>query len=213
MNTSRTLPALAGLGFSAAVAVEALAFPGGASSADPPAAIAGYYAQHGTTDLTTDTVSLLATPLLLAFLCAAAGRLSGTALRFAQAAATAAAVFELTATAIEMALAASVGRSAPATTTAALFQVTPRLFLISLLCLGLAVGTIAAAPAPLWERVLGAATSAVLVGAGLAAAHPHGTFGGLVLPAELLLAVWVVTGAVRRLRGSAAHEVGVPATA
>jgi hypothetical protein len=201
MNRFRSVPALAGVGFAAAVLVELVAFPGGASSADPPAAIAGYYAQHGGTDLVADHLSLLATPLLVAFFCGATARISGTARRFAQSMVTAAAVFELVATAIEMSLAGTVRASDSPTAVAALFQVTPRLFFISLLCLGLAIGTTTVVgPTPTWQRWLGAGTTVVLVGAGLAAAHPHGPLGVLVLPAEALLVVWVVTGAVVQVR-------------
>src|SRR5947209_1103849 len=168
MNQRWTPWSLAGLGFAAAVVVEAIAFPSGASSSDPPAVIAAWYAQHGTTDLVSDYVSLVATPLLLAFLCSVVGRLSGAALRFAQAAVTAAAVFELAATGIEMSLAGTVGGSAPATTTAALFQITPRLFYVSLLCLGLAIGTVAGVEHG-WRRWLSVAAAGVLVLAGLSA--------------------------------------------
>lgn len=196
---------LAGLGFAAAVVVEAIAFPGGASSSDPVSAIAAYYQQHGSTDLVADYVSLLATPLLLAFLCGAVGRLSGPAQRYAQAAATAAAVFELTATGIEMSLAATTGRAAPAPTTAALFQITPRLFYVSLLCLGLCIGTIAAAEQG-WQRWLGAVAAVVLTVAGLSAAHPHGPLSLLLLPAEALLVAWVLATAVTRLRAAAAGQ-------
>jgi hypothetical protein len=210
MNRSRAVPALAGLCFAAAVIVEMVAFPGGASSDDPPAAIAGYYARHGGSDLVADHISLIASPLLLAFLCCATGRLSGTARRFAQSMATIAVVFELMATAIEMSLAAAVGATAPATTTAALFQVTPRLFFLSLLFLGAAIGTVtAAAPARPWRRGLGAVTAAVLIGAGLAAAHPHGSLGVLLMPAELLLVLWVVDDAIAQLRTH--HRVLPPA--
>lgn len=207
MNHRWTPWSLAGLGFAAAVVVEAVAFPGGASSSDPPAAIAAWYAQHGTTDLVSDYVSLLATPLLLAFLCAVVGRLSGTARRFAQAAATAAAVFELTATAIEMSLAGAVAEAAPATTTAALYQVTPRLFYVSLLCLGLTVGTVAGVERG-WRRWLSLTAAVVLVLAGLSAAHPHGTLSVLLLPAEALLVAWVLAtaagGAIRAVEPAAA---------
>jgi hypothetical protein len=190
---------LAGLGFAAAVVVEAIAFPGGASSNDPATAIAAYYQEHGTTDLVADYISLLATPLLLAFLCGAVGRLSGPALRYAQATATAAAVFELTATGIEMSLAATTGRSAPAATTAALYQVAPRLFCVSLLFLGLCIGTIAAAGQG-WQRWLGAVAAVVLTVAGLSAARPHGVLSLLLLPAEVLLVAWILATAVTRLR-------------
>ena len=44
------------------------------------------------------------------------------------------------------------------------------------------------------------ATATVLIGAGLAAAHPHGTLGVLIIPAEVLLVVWVASGAVAYLR-------------
>lgn len=208
-NQHRTPWTVAGLGFAVAVIVEAIAFPGGASSSDPPAAIAEWYAGHATTDLAADYVSLLATPLLLAFLCSAVGRLAGPARRFAQAAATAAATFELTATGIEMALAGSVGRSAPAATTAAIYQITPRLFYVSLLCLGLTIGTVAASDRG-WLRWTGAATGVVLIGAGLAAAHPHGPLAVLLLPAEGLLVVWVVASGVQQLRSATPAAEPVP---
>jgi hypothetical protein len=201
MNSSRSIPALAGLGFAAAAVVELVAFPGGPSSADPPAAIAGYYAQHGSTDLVADHLSLLATPLLVAFFCGATARLTGTAQRFAQSVVTAAAGFELVATAVEMSLAATVRTTDSATAPAALYQVAPRLFFFGLLFLGLAIGTVtAASPVRPWQRWLGAVTTAVLIGAGLAAAHPHGTLGVLIFPAELLLVVWVLAEAVVQLR-------------
>jgi hypothetical protein len=208
MNRLRSLPALAGLGFAATVVAELVAFPGGASSADPPAAIAGYYARHGTTDLIADHFSLLATPLLVAFLCGAMARLSGTAQRFAQSMVTAAAVFELVATAIEMSLAATVRPTDSPAAPSTLYQVTPRLFFFSLLCLGLAIGTVTvAAPGRPWRRWLGAGTTAALVGAGLAAAHPHGTLGILIFPAELFLVAWVAAGAIAQLRP---HDSLVP---
>jgi hypothetical protein len=201
MNRFRSVPALAGLGFAATVVVELVAFPGGASSADPPAAIAGYYAQHGGSDLVADHLSLLATPLLVAFFCGATARLTGTAQRFAQSVVTAAAGFELVATAIEMSLAATVRAPDSPAAPAAVYQVAPRLFFFGLLFLGLAIGTVtAAAPARPWQRWLGAVTTAVLIGAGLAAAHPHGALGVLILPAELLLVGWVVAAAVVQLR-------------
>jgi hypothetical protein len=193
MKVGRVGTQLAGLGFAAAVLVEAIAFPDSANSTDPPAVIAGYYQHHGSTDLVVDHISLVAVPLLLLFLLERAGRLAGTPRIFAQAAATAAAVFELAATAMEMTLAANVSGTAPATTTAALFQVSSRMFFVSVLWLGLAVGTIAAAGrAPSWLRGLGLLTGAVLVAAGLTVAHPHGPLGVLLLPAEGLLVVWVV---------------------
>jgi hypothetical protein len=212
MNHRWTPWTMAGLGFAAAVVVEAIAFPGGAGSNDPPAAIAAWYAQHATTDLVADYISLLATPLLLAFLCAAAGRLSGPARRFAQAGATAAAVFELTATAIEMSLAGSVGSTAPASTTAAVFQITPRLFCVSLLCLALSIGTLAVADRG-WLRWLGAAACVVLACAGLSAAHPHGALAVLLLPAEALLVAWVIATSVTRGRDVLPVAAAQPARA
>jgi hypothetical protein len=201
MNRFRSVPALAGLGFAAAAVVELVAFPGSPSSADPAAAIAGYYARHGGSDLVADHLSLLATPLLVAFFCGATARLTGTARRFAQSVVTAAAGFELAATAIEMSLAATVRATDSPAAPAALYQVAPRLFFFGLLFLGLAIGTVtAASPVRPWERWLGAVTTAVLIGAGLAAAHPHGTLGILIVPAELLLVVWVVAEAVVQLR-------------
>jgi hypothetical protein len=122
--------------------------------------------------------------------------MSATALRLL----TAAGAFELAATAIEMALAANVATNAPDSTTAALYQVASRLFFVSLLWLGLAVGTVAVrAIAPAWRRWPGGITSATLVLASLAVAHPHGVLGGAVLPAELFLVVWVTAGAVTDL--------------
>jgi hypothetical protein len=200
MRGTRALPACAGLGFATAVLVEFVAFPNGASSNDPAAAIAEYYTRHGGTDLVVDYLSFVAVPLLVIFLCGATGTMSAAALRFLTAATAAAAVFELAATAIEMALAANVATNAPDTTTAALYQLASRFFFVSALWLGLAVGTVACcALAPAWRRWLGGITGAALLLASLAVAHPHGALGGAVVPAELLLVVWVATGAVTEL--------------
>jgi hypothetical protein len=209
MNGSRWVGPVAGLGFAAAVLVEAVAFPDGASSADPPTAIAGYYQHRGGTDLVVDYISLAAVPLLLLFLCTVITRLAGTAARFAQAAAVAGAVFELVATAIEMTLAGGVGGFAPATTTAALFDVSSRMFFVSMLWLGLAIGTVAvASPSPAWQRWLGGLAGGVMTAAGCAVAHPHGPLGALLLPAEGLLVIWVVTTAITGFSAQGEHSQG-----
>jgi hypothetical protein len=200
MRGTQALPAFAGLGSATAVLVEFIAFPDSANSNDPAAAIAEYYSRHGGADLVADYLSFVAAPLVLIFLCGTAWTMSAAALRLLTATAAAAAAFELAATAIEMALAANVATNSPDTTTAAVFQLASRLFFVSLLWLGLAVGTVAAcALAPTWRRWLGGVTCAALVLASLAVAHPHGALGVAVLPAELLLVVWVATGAVAEL--------------
>ena len=214
MRSTQALPALAGLGFATAVLVEFVAFPGGASSNDPAAAIAEYYSRHGGADLVADYLSFVAAPLVLIFLCGTAWTMSAAALRLLTATAAAAAVFELAATAIEMALAANVARNAPDTTTAALYQLASRFFFVSLLWLGLAVGTVAVCSlAPAWRRWLGGITCVTLVLASLAVAHPHGALGVAVFPAELLLVVWVATGAVTDLtrRGPVSRPEAAPA--
>jgi hypothetical protein len=202
MRSTQALPALAGLGSATAVLVEFIAFPDSASSNDPAAAIAEYYSRHGGADLVADYLSFVAAPLVLIFLCGTAWTMSAAALRFLTATAAAAAVFELAATAVEMALAANVATDAPDTTTAAVYQLASRLFFVSLLWLGLAVGTVAVcALAPTWRRWLGGITSVALVLASLAVAHPHGVLGMALLPAELLLVMWVAAGAVADLTG------------
>jgi hypothetical protein len=214
MRGTQAVPAFAGLGFATAVLVEFVAFPGGASSNDPAAAVAEYYSRHGGADLVADYLSFVAAPLVLIFLCGTAWTMSAAALRLLTATAAAAAAFELAATAIEMALAANVATNSPDTTTAAVFQLASRLFFVSLLWLGLAVGTVTVcALAPTWRRWLGGVTCAALVLASLAVAHPHGALGVAVLPAELLLVAWVATVAVTHLfgRGPVSRADAAPA--
>jgi hypothetical protein len=111
----------------------------------------------------------------------------------------AAAALEFSATAIELALGSSVVHTAPAATTGALFQVARRLFFAALVWLGVTVGAIAStSPARPWLRGLGLITAALLVGAGAAAAEPHGPLGILLLPAEALLVVWILAAALSR---------------
>src|SRR6476620_9854724 len=95
MRGTQAVPAIAGLGFATAVLLEFIAFPDGASSNDPAAAIAEYYSRQGGADLGADYLSFVATPLFLIFLCGATWTMSAAALRFLTAAAGAAAVFEL----------------------------------------------------------------------------------------------------------------------
>jgi hypothetical protein len=190
---------VAGGAFSAAVLAQLFAFPYSADSSAPPAAIVAYYVHHGRSDLIADYLSLVATPLLVVFLCGMAARASERARRVALVAMAAAAALEFSATAIELALGSSVVHTAPAATTGALFQVASRLFFAALVWLGVAVGAIAStSPARPWLRGLGAITAVLLVGAGAAAAEPHGPLGILLLPAEALLVVWALAAALSR---------------
>lgn len=202
MKRLQSLTPLAGLGVACVIVLSAVLSPGGASSADPPAAIAAYYAQHGAADIVADYGSLIATVLLLAVFCAAATRIGGRPGTLLVAAAGAAAVFELAATGIEMALAASVHQQAPATTTAALYQVASRLFLLSTLAIGSSVGLVASAERRRWLRRLGQATAALLMLAGLSVAYPHGTLSAVLLPAWGLLIIWLAAGSIAALRSS-----------
>lgn len=198
----RNLPlAITGLGAACLILLSSLMSSGGASSDDPPATIAGYYAQHGRADLVSDYVSVLATVLLLAVFCVRAARAHASLGAMLIAAAGAAAFFELAATGIEMALAASVHQQAPATTTAALFQVASRFFFVSTLAIGAAVGAASLAEDRTWLRWLGLATSALLVVAGLSVAYPHGLLGIMLLPAWGLLLAWLAAGSAAAWRG------------
>lgn len=200
MRDRTLLVPLAGLGFALALVLGTALGPGGPSSADPAASIAGYYTAHSRSDIAADYVSLLATPLLLAVFCSAAARARGGAGAFLLVSAGIGAVFELAATAIELALAANVHSHAPATTTAALYQVASRLFFMSTLGIGAAVAATAATDTARWLRRLGVVTGALLVVAGLAAAHPHGTLADVLLPGWLLLVAWVVARSTAQLR-------------
>jgi hypothetical protein len=192
---------VAGGAFAAAVLAQLVAFPSNADSSSPPAAIAGHYLHHGGTDVASDYLSLVATPLLVVLLCGLAAQLPSTSRRVVLSALSVAAGLEVTATGIELALSTAVASTAPAATTGALFQVASRFFFLSLLWLGIAVGGIAAgAPAARWLKALGGGAAMVLVGAGAATAHPHGPLGVLVLPAEVLLLAWVVAQVVTGLR-------------
>jgi hypothetical protein len=146
--------------------------------------------------IASDYASLLATGLLLLVFCAAATRIRGTAGSLLLVAAAGATLFELAATAIEMALAANVHQHAPPSTTAALYQVASRLFLFSTLWLGVAVATMASAEARTGLRRLGAVTALLLCIAGLSVAHPHGPLAIALLPGWFLLAVWAVAGSI-----------------
>jgi len=99
-----------------------------------------------------------------------------------------------------MALAASVHQAAPATTTAAFFQVASRLFMLSTLAIGSSVAIVASAERKPWLRGLGLVTAVLLAAAGLSAAYPHGPLAVALLPAWGLLIIWLVLGAVTGLR-------------
>lgn len=202
MRNRTDLVPLAGLGFVLVLLLSTALFPGGATSSDPAVKIAAYYTQHARGDIAADYASLLATPLLLAVFCTAAARVRGAGGAFLLVAAAIGAVFELAATAIELALAANVHSHAPATTTAALYQVASRLFSISMLGIGSAVATTSlVVDTARWLRRLGIAAGALLVVAGLGAAHPHGSLGIVLLPAWLLLLAWVSARSFAELRG------------
>lgn len=212
MKRTQPLAALAGLGTACLIVLSTILSPGGPSSADPPATIAAYYAQHGRGDILADYGSLIATALLLAVFCAAAARLRSSLTTLLVAAAAAAAVFELAATGIEMALAASVHQLAPATTTAALFQVASRFFFLSTLAIGASVGIVAGAERRSWLRWFGLITAVLLAVAGLGAAYPHGTLAGVLLPAWGLLILWLALSSITALRsGQPIHADPTPA--
>ena len=201
MKRLTSLGPLAGLGAACLIVLSTVLQPGGgASSDDPPAAIAAYYAQHARADILADYISLLATVLLLAVFCAAAARIGGSLGALLVAAAGAAAFFELAATGIEMALAASVHQAAPATTTAAFFQVASRLFMLSTLAIGSSVAIVASAERKPWLRGLGLVAAVLLAVAGLSVAYPHGPLAVALLPAWGLLIIWLLLGAVTGLR-------------
>jgi hypothetical protein len=208
----QSLAPVAGLAFAVVLLLSTALSPGGASSNDPPAKIAAYYLHHGRGDIAADYGSLLATGLLLLVFCIAAGRLPATAARLLLATAALAAGFELAATAIEMALAANVHQHAPAGTTAALYQVASRLFMLSTLAIGASVGLAASGEPRRWLRRLGGVAAALLTVAGLSAAHPHGPLSVALIPGWLLLAVWAVAGSVSVLRaGRPQVAAGAPA--
>jgi hypothetical protein len=191
----------AGAAFAAAVLVQLLAFPPTADSSSPPTAIAAYYLDHAGTDVASDYLSLVATPLFVALVCGLAAQVPAALRRIVLTALAVAAGLEVTATGLELALSASVAATAPATTAGALFQVASRFFFLSLLWLGIAVGGIAVGgPARGWLRALGGVAAVVLLGAGAATAHPHGPLGVLVLPAEALLVAWAIAQVVTGLR-------------
>jgi hypothetical protein len=198
---ARRMTLAAGAAFAAAVLLQLLAFPPTADSSGPPAAIAAYYLDHPGTDVASDYVSLVAVPLLVVLVCGLAAQVPAAVRRVVLAALSVAAVLEVTATGIELALSAAVASTAPATTTGALFQVASRFFFLALLWLGIAVGGLAVgAPVRGWSRALGGVAAVVLLGAGAAAADPHGPLGALVLPAEALLVAWAMAQVVTGLR-------------
>lgn len=206
MRYQRLRVPFCGICFAVVLVLSTALSPGGASSNDPAAKIAAYYAQHAHGDIAADYGSLLATPLLLFVFCAAAARVRGAAGAFLLMAAGIGAIFELAATAIELALAANIHAHAPATTTAALYQVASRLFYISTLGIGAAVASTAiSADTKRWLRLLGMTTGVLLLIAGLGAAHPHGSLGIVLLPAWTLLLVWAVARSIAELR-----EVPIP---
>lgn len=205
----KRLPQFAGLGFALVLIVGTLLSPGGASSNDAPMKIASYYAQHGRADIASDYASLAGTALLLVMFCAAAARMRGTARSLVLVAAGAAVIFELVATAIEMALAANVHDQAPPSTTAALFQVASRLFLFSTMWIGVAVAAMSRDETRTALRRFGALTAAVLCIAGLSVAYPHGPLAIVLLPGWFLLAVWAVWGSLAGQLRSASHAMHV----
>jgi hypothetical protein len=208
MRQRNSLVPFAGLGFAIVLLLSTVVFPGGATSNDPAAKIAAYYTHHSRGDIAADYASLLATPLLLAIFCAAAARVRGAVGAFLLVAAGIGAVFELAATAIELALAANVHSHAPATTTAALYQVASRMFSISTLGIGVAVATTAkTADRTRWLRRLGITTGVLLLIAGLAAAHPHGFLAPVLLPAWAFLLIWAVARSIAELRAGRAAPV------
>jgi len=210
MRRPQPLAALAGLGFAVTLVVSTVLSPGGPSSNKPAADIAAYYAHHARGDIAADYASILATAFLLVVFGAAASRKRNTGGTLLVVAAGAAAVFELGATAIEMALAASVHLHAAAATTAAFYQVASRLFLLSTLAMVAAVGLVVSGEARSWTRWLGIATAGLLVAAGLSVAHPHGPLSALLLPGWTLLLVWVAGRSIvglRRPQLNAAHSM------
>jgi hypothetical protein len=127
------------------------------------------------------------------------------------AAAGAGLVFELAATAIEMALAANVHDHTPATTTAALYQAASRLFLFSTLALGGSVALTSIGEARAWLAWLARIAGALLVVAGLGAAHPHGRLELALLPGWTLLLAWSVAWSIAAIRSperTATHTLG-----
>jgi hypothetical protein len=200
MRRPQSFAALAGLGFAVTLVASTVLSPGGPSSNKPATDIAAYYAHHARGDIAADYASILATTFLLVVFGAAASRMRSTAGTLLVVAAGAAAVFELSATAIEMALAASVHLHAAAATTGALYQVATRLFFLSTLAMGAAVGLVASDEDRSWSRWLGLVASGFLVVAGLSVAYPHGPLSVLLLPAWTLLLVWVASRSVAGLR-------------
>lgn len=205
MTRTRSLVPFAGLAFAIALLLGTILGPGGATSNDPASKIAAYYAHHARGDIFTDYTSIVASTTLLIVFCAVAARTGGAVGAFLLVAAGAGAVFELAATAIEMALAANVHQHAPATTTAALYQVASRLFFISTLSLGGAVALTAVGGTRRWLGWLARLAGAFLILAGLGAAHPHGHLATLLLPAWVLLLVWVVAWSLTAFRTPSAE--------
>ena len=82
---------------------------------------------------------------------------------------------------------------------AALYQVASRCFRFSTLGIGAGVGLAASGDAG-WLRRFGGLTAALLIGAGLSVAHPHGSLSVLLLPGWTLLLVWSVWRSVAALR-------------
>jgi hypothetical protein len=202
MRSTRPLVSFAGLGFAVALLAGTIFGPGGASSNDPAGKIAAYYAGHARGDLFSDYTSVVATACLLAVFCAAAARIRGSVGAYVLAAAGVGAVLELAATAIEMALAANVHHHAPAATTAALYQVASRLFILSTLALGGAVTLTATGEPRRWLAWLARVAGTLLVVAGLGVAHPHGHLAAVLLPAWTLLLAWSIAWSIVGLRSS-----------
>jgi hypothetical protein len=200
MPRTRSLAPIAGLTFGAALLAGTLFGPSGPSSNDPASGIAAYYAHHAAGDVFSDYTSVVASAALLVVFCASAARIRGTAGAYLLAAAGAGLVFELGATAIEMALAANVHDHAPAATTAALYQVASRLFLFSTLALGGAVALASIGEARAWLAWLARIAGALLVTAGLGAAHPHGHLELALLPGWTLLLVWGIAWSIAAIR-------------
>jgi len=200
MTSRPSLAPFAGLGFAVTLLLGTILGPGGASSNDPAPKIAAYYAQHAGGDIFSDYTSIVATACLLAVFCATAARIRGSASAYLLVAAGVGAGFELAATAIEMALAANVHQHAPAATTAALYQVASRLFYVSTFALGGAVTLAATGESRRWLAWLARFAGALLIIAGLGAAHPHGHLAPLLIPAWTLLLAWSIAWSIVALR-------------
>jgi len=190
--------------------------PGGASSADPPAAILDYYRQHHAIALVADYVAFVATLPFIAFVAGFASmvrRLSDRAAALGPVLVSAGLVgfgFELAATSIEVALASGGYALTSAGVVAILYWVASRLFYTSVLLLGcfMTAAVVAAwTGLPALLRWAGAAAAGLLVVGSFAIADPHGPLGSLYFVGYGLMGMWMALAAVYALWPGTVAEV------